>query len=149
MLIQLQVLFDDNNCDVIFIATRHDTHAQYVMDALSKGITEKTKLKRRKELKLKVSDTMDLVDAGIDLDLEGEITLQAHEISQEEKSYEDLCRDLALLQLKLGAGKKKIIEAQIKKKTGEIHESSSTYNEICWLIAEMKLLVEKKELDKN
>ena len=36
------------------------------------------------------------------------------------------------------------MSTDIEKKTIEIYQSSSTYDELCWLIAELRLLKEKK-----
>ncbi|MFX1276962.1 MAG: hypothetical protein ACFFBP_05005 [Promethearchaeota archaeon] len=119
-----------------------------IMDLLKQGIDEKQKIQRRSELKLKVEDTKELIDAGIELDLEAEITLLAHEISKKSKSYEELSRDLAKKQLEYVKGNKKITENEIKKKMQEILKSTSTYEEICWLLAELEILKNKNKLTK-
>ena len=49
-----------------------------------------------------------------------------------------------LLQLTLVKGKIKPNEKEIKTKADEIFKSSSTYEEICWLIANLTLIKEKK-----
>jgi len=115
-----------------------------VIDALKKGFSNKNNLEKRKELKIKIDETLELIEAGITPDFEAEITLNAHTLSEEKKSYEDLCRILANLQLELISTGKKIKAAEIEKKTIEIYQSSSTYDELCWLIAELRLLKEKK-----
>ena len=119
-----------------------------IMDLLVRGIDQKKEIKRRSELKLKVEDTKDLIDAGIDLDLEAEITLLAHEISLKNKSYEDLSRELARKQLEYMNEKRKITEMEIKTKEQEILKSTSTYEELCWLLAELDILKKKNEVVK-
>jgi len=115
-----------------------------IIEPLKKGLSNKGNLEKRKELKIKINDTMELIEAGIAPDFEGEITLNAYKLSEEKKSYEELCRILAKLQLELISTEKKIKAADIEKKTIEIYQSSSTYDELCWLIAELRLLKQKK-----
>ena len=90
-----------------------------------------------------------MIEAGLDLDLEGELTLKAHKISQKGKTYEELCRYLAEVQIKLIEGKKKASASDIKKKEQEIFKSSSTYEEVCWLIAELEMLLQKGKLNED
>jgi len=115
-----------------------------IMDLLMEGIDEKKKIERRKELILKVDDTKELIEAGLDLDLEAEITLIAHEISLKNKSYEELSRELAKRQLEFTKDYETISENEIKKKTKEIIKSSTTYEELCWLIGELEILKRRK-----
>ncbi|MCK4239842.1 MAG: hypothetical protein KAX33_12000 [Candidatus Lokiarchaeota archaeon] len=120
-----------------------------MMDILKKGIKQNLPIKKRPELYIEIEDTMELIDAGLDPDLEAEITVAAHNISQEKKTYDELCRELAETQLIILKGKVKASEAEIKKKTKEIYKSSSTYEEICWLLAELKILIEKNSFYKD
>ena len=60
------------------------------------------------------------------------------------KSYEELCKILAELQISVTKEKGKPTVKEIKKKQEEIFKSSSTYEEICWLISQMRLIKEKK-----
>ncbi len=60
----------------------------------------------------------------------------------ENHSYEDLCKKLAELQITVLDGKENLTESNVKKKAEEIYKSSSTYNELCWLIVELGKLVE-------
>ncbi|MFX1328925.1 MAG: hypothetical protein ACFE91_12425 [Promethearchaeota archaeon] len=113
-----------------------------IMDILRNGITSDISSEKRPELEIEIDDTMELIEAGIDPDLEAEITLAAHKLTQENHLYEDLCRKLAELQLSFL--KKNLTEQEIKKKTEEIYKSSSSYDELCWLIAELSKLREKK-----
>lgn len=113
-----------------------------IMDLLKKGLKADDSLERRPELKIKFNNTLELIEAGIDPDFEAEITIAAHDLSQESHSYEDLCRKLAELQMNFI--KEKASEKEIKKKTEDIYKSSSTYEELCWLIAELSKLLEKK-----
>ncbi len=120
-----------------------------MMDILRKGIKQSIPFKKRPELSIEIEDTMELIDAGLDPDLEAEITVAAHNISQEKKTYDELCREIAETQLIILKGKVKVSEVEIKKKTKEIYKSSSTYEEICWLLAELKILVEKNSFYKD
>ncbi len=115
-----------------------------IMDILKKGIKRDIPIKKRPELEIEFEDTMELIEAGLDPDFEAEITLAAHNLSQEKKTYDDLCKKLAETQLTILKGKNKASEAEIKKKTEEIYKSSSTSDELCWLIAELSILIEKK-----
>ncbi len=114
-----------------------------MIEPLKQGISHKVSLEKRKELKIKIDDTLELIEAGITPDFEAEITLDAHKLSEEKKSYEELCRILAELQLELISTEKKIKSAEIEKKAIEIYRSSSTYDELCWLITELRLLRQK------
>ncbi len=116
-----------------------------IMDILKKGLTPNASIDKRPELEIDIEDTMELIDAGIDPDFEAEITITVHNLAQQKNTYEDLCRKLAKLQLNFLKGKKKVSENEIKKKTQEIYKSSSTYDELCWLIAELSKLLEKKK----
>ncbi|MFX1388637.1 MAG: hypothetical protein ACFE9Z_01070 [Promethearchaeota archaeon] len=115
-----------------------------IMDILKEGIIQNHVIERRPELKIKFLNTVELIDAGIDPDFEAEITLEAHKLSQKNYSYEELCRKLAELQLTFLKGKSKASEKDIKKKYEEIYKSSSTYDELCWLISEMSKFIQKK-----
>ncbi|MFX0005392.1 MAG: hypothetical protein ACFFA7_01465 [Promethearchaeota archaeon] len=109
-----------------------------LMDLLKKGLESGTEFAKRPELKIRINDTQELIEAGIDPDFEAEITIEAHKIAQESHDYKDLCRKLAEIQMKFI--KEDASEREIKKKAEEIYKSSSTYEEVCWLIAELKAL---------
>ncbi|MFX1377628.1 MAG: hypothetical protein ACFFA4_00910 [Promethearchaeota archaeon] len=113
-----------------------------IKDLLQKGLEFGSVFEKRPELKIRFNQTQELIEAGIDPDFEGEITLAAHNLAQENHPYEDLCRKLAEIQMKFIKGNAS--EKELKKKTEEIFKSSSTYEEICWLIAELSALLEKK-----
>ena len=134
----------------IQIITQNKEYGSFmaIMDVLKKGIKPDDSVERRAELKIKYKNTVELIEAGIDVDLEGEITIEAHKLSQEKKSYEDLCRLLAEIQLNLLKERGKATKKEIGKKAEEIHDSSSTYEELCWLIAVLKLLAKKRSLKK-
>lgn len=116
-----------------------------MIEPLKRGFSESNQGEKRKELNIKVDDTLELIEAGITPDFEAEITLDAHKLSEKNKNYEELCRILAKLQLELINKGKKTEVAAIEKKTIEIYQSSSTYDELCWLIAELRLLKQKKD----
>ncbi len=115
-----------------------------MIDILKKGLKEKDlQKKRRHELEFDIEDTMELIKSGLDPDFEAEVALAAYNLSQEKRPYEGLCMTLAEIQLKFIQGKKNLTETEIKKKSKEIFKSSSTYEELCWLIAELNLLSKK------
>ncbi|MFX0076763.1 MAG: hypothetical protein ACFE96_15070 [Candidatus Hermodarchaeota archaeon] len=114
-----------------------------IKDTLMKGELKKKNLQRRPELEIQFEETIELIEAGLDPDLEAEITLAAHELSKKKISYKNLCQLLAEVQLGLIKSPKKASKIEIQKKTQEILKSSSTYEEICWLIAELKVLTDK------
>ncbi len=114
-----------------------------IKELLQKGISPRQNLDRRPELEIQYEETIELVDAGIDPDLEAEITIATHKLSQEKKSYKQLCRLLAQLQLDLLKGSKSTLKKDLEQKTLEIFKSSSTYEELCWLIAQLKVIKNK------
>jgi len=114
-----------------------------IKDTLIKGEIKKHTLERRPELEIQFEETLELIEAGISPDLEGEITLAAHKLSQKKKSYKNLCQTLAKRQLDLTKGPNKASKNEIQKKAQEIFESSSTYEEICWLIAQLNAIADK------
>lgn len=116
-----------------------------IMDILKKGVKKDTSVEKRPELELEVEETLELIDAGLEPDLEAEITLAAHDLLQKKESYKGLCKKLAELQLIILKGKGKASESEIKKKADEIRKSSSTEKELCWLIAELNLLIEQNK----
>lgn len=111
-----------------------------IMDALKGGKIKTEAVKKRPELELEIDDTKELIEAGLEPDLIAEINLAAYELAQKKKDYKGLCRDLAKLQLSITKVGKRISESEIKNKTEEIFKSSSTYEEVCWLISELKIL---------
>ncbi|MFX0071209.1 MAG: hypothetical protein ACFFAO_08980, partial [Candidatus Hermodarchaeota archaeon] len=118
-----------------------------VKDILLNGAATDHSIDRRPELEIEYEDTLELIEAGIDPDLEGEITIAAHNLSEEKKSYRELCRILAEKQFILLKGNKKPSEQELTKKTDEIFKSSSTYEELCWLIAELDILIKNKNIN--
>ncbi len=113
-----------------------------IMDILKKGLKTGETIEKRPELKIRFKDTQELIEAGMDPDFEGEVTIAAHDLAQENHTYEDLCRKLAEIQMKFI--KENASEKEIKKKTEDIYKSSSTYEELCWLIAELSNLLDRK-----
>lgn len=111
-----------------------------IMDALKSGKIKSDALEKRSELKLEIDDTKELIEAGLEPDLIAEINLATYELAQKKKGYKGLCRELAKLQLSITKGGKKITDSEVKKKTEDIFKSSSTYEEVCWLISELKIL---------
>ena len=117
-----------------------------IMDLLKEGLQKEISKEKRDELVFELEDTLELMDAGLELDLEAEITLKAHKLSQEGISYEDLSKRLAKLQLILLKGKTKPLVGEVKKKTEDILKSSTTFDELTWLVSELEILIKKKQL---
>ena len=115
-----------------------------LIELLKYGMKDKDSKFERPELKIQYEDTLELVEAGIDPDFEGEITLAAQAEKLKNLSYEELCTKLAKIQLKILKGNAKITKKEIEEKSREILKSSSTYDELCWLIAELSDLSKKK-----
>ena len=120
-----------------------------IMNILRKGFEKNVSPEKREELEIEIEDTLELIDSGLEMDLEAEITLAAHKLSEDQVSYEDLSRQLAELQLTLLRADKKPMEKDLIKKTNEILKSSTTYEELCWLVSELKILVDKQHLEKD
>ena len=120
-----------------------------IKELLKKGFGENFPIQPREELEIEIEDTLELIDSGLEMDLEAEITLAAHKLSEDKVTYEDLSRQLAELQLTLLKSTGKTLEEDIVQKANEILKSSATYEELCWLVAELKILVNKKHLDKK
>lgn len=133
------------------VINQNQEHGSFlaIMDILKKGIKPSTSREKRPELKIKYEDTLDLLEAGIDPDFEAEITIRAHELSKEEQNYEVLCHNLAKLQLLFIKGEGNVLDKEVEEKAKEIYKSSSTYDELYWLIAEMSKFLEEKKLDEN
>ena len=51
------------------------------------------------------------------------------------------------MQLDMIKGPNKATASEVQKKTREIFESSSTYQEICWLIAQLNVIANKNSTD--
>jgi len=117
-----------------------------IMELLNKGEIDETSEKRRLELKINYKDTLELLEAGIEPDFEGKVTVASHDLIEEGHSYEILCEKLAKIQLHMLKGKGKITAEEIDQKSHEIFKSSSTYEELCWLISELSALLEKKSI---
>lgn len=117
-----------------------------IMDLLMRGMKESDGVFKRPELKIRYNDTLELIEAGMDPDFEGKITLDAHTQKLKNLTYEELSIELAKIQLKILKGNQKITAEEIKEKSQEIFKSSSTYDELCWLIAELTDLLKKREL---
>jgi hypothetical protein len=103
-------------------------------------------LDERPELEIQYEDTMELLNLGFDPDLEAEITLKVQEIKKENLPYEQLCQRLVLMREKVVKSKPKLTKKEIENKKKEIINSTSTYDEVCWLIAQLMILLEKGDL---
>lgn len=120
-----------------------------IMDSFKSGIVQSDALEKRPELELEIEDTKELIEAGLEPDLIAEINLAAYNLSQQNKNYKDLCKELAKLQLSIVKGKSRLSETEINKKSKEIFESSTTYEEVCWLISQLKILADKDYFKKK
>ncbi len=134
-----------NNIATIQILNQNKEYGRFlsIMDILRKGVIHSTSTEKRNELIIEFEDTMELIEAGLEPDLEAKITVAAHNLSQKTITYEELCKKLAELQLKIVKENEMISQTELEKKTQEIFQSSSTYEEICWLIAELEILIEE------
>jgi hypothetical protein len=134
-----------DNSAKIQVIKQHEEFGTFLamMDDLRKGTESESLSSKRPELELEIDDTMELIEAGLEPDLIAEINLDAYNLAKESKSYDELCKELAKLQLIISIGTSKLNDKDIKKKSEEIYKSSSTYEELCWLIAELRKLVEK------
>jgi hypothetical protein len=115
-----------------------------IKDILVKGLKSKEGEDRRAELEIDYEDTLEAIEAGIPPDFEANITIATYNLSQENKTYEELCDMLAKIQLSLLKEENQITKEDIAKKSSEILKSSSTYEELCWLIAELNALRNKQ-----
>ena len=59
-----------------------------IFNLLKRGNIENIKMKRRPELEIEYENTIDFLEAGLDPDLEAEITIASHSISEENSTYE-------------------------------------------------------------
>ena len=118
-----------------------------IIDLLKHGLNDKKSIEIRNELEIEIEDTLELLDTGLEIDLEAEITLAAHKLSQEEIPYDELSKRLAKLQIVLLKGSKKPSQEEINRKADEIIKSSSTSEELCWLVSELEILKKKKQIE--
>lgn len=118
-----------------------------IIDLLKHGLNDKKSIEIRNELEIEIEDTLELLDTGLEIDLEAEITLAAHKLSQEEIPYDELSKRLAKLQIVLLKGSKKPSQEEINRKADEIIKSSSTSEELCWLVSELEILIKKKQIE--
>jgi hypothetical protein len=139
----------NENTANIQIITQNKEYGAFIpiKEALKKGEIKKQNLTRRPELEIQFEETLELIEAGISPDLEAEITLAAHKLSKKNISYKNLCQLLAEMQMDFIKGPNKTNKSEILKKTQEIFESSSTYEEICWLIAQLNVIADKSSKD--
>lgn len=79
--------------------------------------------------------------------LENQIREEAYYLSLENYSYNDLCWMLAEKILKYTVRMASIEDT--KKKAEQVFRSSCTYDELCWLNADMDLLIRKEYLKKE
>ncbi len=139
----------NENTANIQIITQNKEYGAFIpiKEALKKGEIKKQNLTRRPELEIQFEETLELIEAGISPDLEAEITLAAHKLSKKNISYKNLCQLLAEMQMDFIKGPNKTNKSEILKKTQEIFESSSTYEEICWLITQLNVIANKRSKD--
>ena len=116
-----------------------------IKELLLTGLKDIDVIETRNELELNVDETLELISAGLEKDLEAELTLAADKLSKNDISYEDLSKRLAKLQLILLKNKTKPSEKEITKKSDGILKSSSTREELCWLVCQLEILIKKKQ----
>ena len=116
-----------------------------IKELLLIGLKDNDVIEARNELELNVDETLELISAGLEKDLEAELTLAADKLSKNDISYEDLSKRLAKLQLIYLKNKAKPSEKEISNKCEEILKSSSTREELCWLVCQLEILIKKKQ----
>jgi hypothetical protein len=95
-------------------------------------------------------DSMEMEEMFIDdeeIGLESQIREGAYYLSLKKYSYNDLCWLLAEAIQKVALNMPSLED--IRKKAEEVFNSSSTYDELCWLNAQMDLLIDQQFLDKK
>ena len=116
-----------------------------IKELILTGLKDNDVIETRNELEINVDETLELISAGLEKDLEAELTLAADKLSKNDISYEDLSKRLAKLQLILLKNKTKPSEKEISKKSDGILKSSSTREELCWLVCQLEILIKKKQ----
>ena len=74
------------------------------------------------------------------------IELAVHNLLTEKLPYDDLCGKFAKLILIIGKGCGKFSDYDVNRKKDEISNSSLSYDEICWLVSQLKIYNEQKLL---
>ena len=110
------------------------------VDKNLKGWLEQLKNHRKLE-------SIDTIFEQEDVGLEHQIREAAYYLSLENYSYNDLCWMLAEKILKYTVRMASIEDT--KKKAEQVFKSSCTYDELCWLNAEMDFLIKKEYLKKE
>ncbi len=82
-----------------------------------------------------------------EIGLESQIREGAYYLSLKKYSYNDLCGLIAESIQKVGLEMPSLED--IRKKAEEVFNSSSTYDELCWLNAQMDILIEQQFLEKK
>lgn len=82
-----------------------------------------------------------------EMDLETQIREAAYYLSLEKYSYNDLCWLLGEKIQKINLGMPSLEDIRIKAE--EVYHSSSTYEELCWLNAELDILIIKGLIEKK
>jgi hypothetical protein len=87
--------------------------------------------------KFRLSTPLNAIETPVE-DIKSHIKEAAYYLSQENRSYDDLCWQLAENIQKKALSAPTIED--IREKAEEIFSFSKTYDELCWLIAEFDLL---------
>lgn len=93
------------------------------------------------------SDEQEVSVAEEEVDLETHVREAAYFLSLDRYSYNDLCWMLAEKIQKINLKLPSIED--IRKKAEEVFNSSSTYDELCWLNAEIDMLIKHKFIEKE
>ena len=80
-------------------------------------------------------------------DLEAQIQVAAYFLANSNHSYSELCWMLAERQLKIENDVNFVADTDIKKKAEEIFYSGAIADKLCWLIAELDILVKEGYFD--
>ena len=105
-------------------------------------ITENEEVEDKESMENEVVPTDDE-----EIGLEPQIRVAAYYLSLKKYSYNDLCWLLAEVIQNIALNMPSLED--IRKKAEEVFNSSSTYDELCWLNAQMDILIDQQFLEKK
>ena len=108
----------------------------------------RTLVPENEEAEAKESTEIEVMSTdGEEIGLESQIRVGAYYLSLKKYSYNDLCWLLAETIQNINLTMPSLND--IRKKAEEVFNSSSTYDELCWLNAQMDILIEQQFLEKK
>ena len=105
-------------------------------------ITENEEVEAKESMEKEVVPTDDE-----EIGLEPQIRVAAYYLSLKKYSYNDICWLLAEVIQNIALNMPSLED--IRKKAEEVFNSSSTYDELCWLNAQMDILIDQQFLEKK